>query len=85
MKYEIAYTNEAAKQLKKLPPIDAKRIARKIGTFAVDPRLHGYKKLDYYADYFRYRVGDYRVIYQIDDNVRIVEIVEVKRRNESTY
>lgn len=85
MKYQIAYTNEAAKQLKKLPSGDAKRIAKKIGSFAFDPRPYGYKKLDYYTDYFRFRVGDYRVIYQIDDNVKIVEIVEVKRRNESTY
>lgn len=85
MIYEIVYTSEATKQIRKLPPKDAKRIVGIIKSFESNPRPFGYKKLVGWSDFFRYRVGDYRIIYKIIDSVLTVTVVEVKRRNESTY
>ncbi len=83
--YKVVYSEEAVRQLQKIPKKFAAQIVKKLDTFAVNPRPNGYKKLDYYTEYFRFRIGNYRVIYQIDDKIRIVDIIEVKRRNESTY
>lgn len=85
MTYSIVYTELAQKQLKKIPKADAVRIVKKIQTFANDPRPHNYKKLEYHTEYFRFRIGNYRVIYQIADSELIVTIIEVRRRNEATY
>lgn len=85
MKYKIEILAEARKQIKKLQKRDLAIVSKKLEALSDDPRPYGYKKLEYYNEYFRIHAGRYRVIYQIADVVRIVTIVEVKIRNEKTY
>jgi mRNA-degrading endonuclease RelE of RelBE toxin-antitoxin system len=48
-----------------------------------NPSSHGVEKL--HANVHRVRVGDWRVIYVIDDDAQQVTVERVKRRNERTY
>ena len=85
MKYRVEISKQAEKQISKLPKHDQRKILDVIISLADNPRPHGYKKLEYYTEYFRYRVGNYRIIYQIQDKRLFIFVVEVKKRNESTY
>lgn len=60
---------------KKVVPL----IKTAIASLADDPRPYGYKKLKG-EDAYRIRVGDYRVIYEIDDGKIIVTVVSVGHR-----
>ncbi|HLA95206.1 MAG TPA: type II toxin-antitoxin system RelE/ParE family toxin [Pyrinomonadaceae bacterium] len=85
MTYHVEISKEADKQISKLPKRDQLKVLNAIISLADNPRPHGYKKLEYYNEYFRYRVGNYRIIYQIRDKELFVFVVEVKKRDESTY
>ena len=82
MTYQIEFTKGAVKQLKKLPVEIRERIDLKIQELAVNPRPDGVKKLETELSLYRIRVGDYRVIYQIQDDVLLVTIVKAKHRKE---
>jgi mRNA interferase RelE/StbE len=58
------------------------RIDRKILALAENPRPHGCKKLRGYKDQWRIRVGDWRVLYAVDDAVKLVSITRVAHRRE---
>ena len=49
---------------------------------AENPRPHGCKKLQGRKDQWRIRVGDYRVVYTIDDAKLLVEVTRVRHRDE---
>jgi mRNA interferase RelE/StbE len=58
------------------------RIDRKILGLADNPRPPGCKKLRGYRDQWRIRVGDWRVVYLIDDAAKLVTITRVAHRRE---
>jgi mRNA interferase RelE/StbE len=58
------------------------RIQTKIDDLAIEPRPNGVKKLKGEENSYRIRVGDYRVIYDIFDDVLLVSVVEVGHRSE---
>jgi mRNA interferase RelE/StbE len=70
--YRAALKASAKKELLRLPDPIATRILAKIKGLAEDPRPHGCKKLAGGADEWRIRVGDYRAICTIDDELREV-------------
>ena len=72
------------RQLDQIGEPDFGRIAQAILMLEYDPRPPGCRKLRG-LDGWRVRVGDWRVIYQVDDTARVVTIVEVRRRREDTY
>ena len=81
--YQILIKPSAKKELKKLSPFIATSIANKIDTLAADPRPAGCKKLvNNKEELWRVRVGDYRILYAIDDVVRIVDIQQIGHRRE---
>jgi mRNA interferase RelE/StbE len=80
-KYEVILSRTAQKQLNKLPPKIAKRLIEIIEKLAKEPRPHGYIKLTGVSLY-RIRIGDYRVIYNIEDEILTVFVVEVGKRGE---
>jgi len=55
----------------------------KIEALSVNPRLEGTKKLVGSDAAYRLRVGDYRVIYTIDDGIKIVQIDRVRHRKDA--
>ena len=74
----------AQRQLRRLPPGVAASLRGPILALALDPRPQGTQKLQG-ADYWRLRVGDLRIVFAIDDAARLVVILKVARRSESTY
>ncbi|MDZ7952912.1 type II toxin-antitoxin system RelE/ParE family toxin [Nostoc sp. DedQUE09] len=80
--YKIEFSNAAFKQLKKLPIKVRTRIQTKIDELADNPRPNGVVKLEDSDNGYRIRVGSYRVIYNIFDDVLIVSVVKVGHRQE---
>ena len=83
MKYTVEISAPVRKQMKRMPNSDKKKILDKIDSLSDDPRPYGYKKLFYYTDFFRVRVGNYRIIYTIQDEQLVVVIVEVTDRRDA--
>jgi mRNA interferase RelE/StbE len=81
MKYTVLIERYAQKQIMKLDRKIIPIIKASIAALADNPRPYGYKKLKG-EDAYRIRVGDYRVIYEIDDGKIIVTVVSVGHRKE---
>jgi len=81
MKYTVLIERYAQKQIMKLDKKIIPVIKAAIATLADNPRPYGYKKLKG-EDAYRIRVGDYRVIYEIDDGKIIVTVVSVGHRKD---
>lgn len=81
--YKITISNSAQKEIRKLSQIEAERIIRNIKLLSDEPRPSGCKKLVATKNSYRIRLGNYRVLYSIDDVIRIVEISAVKHRREA--
>jgi len=82
MSYRIEFLPSAARAFKKLDASVQSRIAPKIDALAADPRPHGAEKLSGQENRYRVRVGDYRIIYVINDGGRIVVIAVIGHRRE---
>lgn len=86
--YIVEFTNKAEKDLCKLPKQTISRILEKIDKLADEPRPSGYKKLtDFHVsnapdDLYRIRIGDYRVIYAIEEEIITITVVKVAHRKE---
>lgn len=81
MPYQLRITRSAAKELRKLPPGVQQRIRQAVRKLADDPRPPKCKKLQGRNDY-RVAVGDYRVIYEVDDSSRVVTVWRVGHRRD---
>jgi mRNA interferase RelE/StbE len=79
--YQLVIDRYAEKQLAKIPPPDFNRIVKAINELATDPRPNGYKKLTGRPGY-RIRIGNYRVIYLIEDKALKVFIIEIGNRRD---
>ena len=85
MKYRVEYTKTAVKQLKKMDKKIVSFILSYIEEKLVDcenPRLYGKALQGDLNDKWRYRIGDYRILAKIEDNVIVITIVEVGHRKE---
>ena len=72
-----------ARDLDRLPEPDHGRVIAALRELGENPRRQGVVKLQ--GNIHRYRVGNYRIIYSIDDTNRVVVVGAVRRRNEGTY
>ena len=81
-KYSLEIKPSAAKELDALDNALFARIDHKVLALAENPRPPGCKKLRGYKDLWRIRVGDWRVVYIIDDGARRVSITRVAHRRE---
>jgi mRNA interferase RelE/StbE len=79
MKYTVLIERYALKQLLKLDKKIIPVIKTAIASLADNPRPYGYKKLKG-EDAYRIRIGDYRVIYEINDDKIIITVVSVGHR-----
>ena len=80
--YAIDIKPSARRELEKLSDTLIARLLRKIEGLAINPRPPGCRKLRGYKDLWRVRVGEYRVIYIIDDDRKIVSITRIAHRRE---
>lgn len=81
MPYQIQIRKSAQKQLDQLPDDVADKLLDVIEALAENPRPQGFKKLQG-RDGYRIKKGDYRIIYDIYDNLLVVNVVAVGRRKE---
>ncbi len=80
--YKVKVVGAAKRQLKRLSKENQRRVLDKIEKLSLNPKPHGYKQLQVEESLFRARVGDYRVIYEIRDEVLIVLVLKVAHRRE---
>ncbi|OGQ36134.1 MAG: addiction module toxin RelE [Deltaproteobacteria bacterium RIFCSPHIGHO2_12_FULL_43_9] len=82
MIYKIDFTRAARKQFLGFPEQVQIRLEEKIDKLAKDPRPNGVEKLSGLENIYRIRIGKYRVIYNIQDEVLIVLVVKIGHRKE---
>ena len=81
--YSISINPSALKELIKLPKVMVKKAEKAINSLANNPRPVGVKKLkDTKEDLYRVRVGDYRIIYSIEDEIKIIDILRIGHRKD---
>ena len=81
--YKIELPKMGTKQLDKIPSEDYPSVSKAIQNLKDTPHPIGCKKL--FESLYRIRIGDYRVIYWIDDKGKTIIITKVERRKERTY
>ncbi len=81
MSYRLSILRSVNKRMEKLPAEDYERVDSAILALAEEPRPPGCVKLKGREDW-RIRVGDYRIVYDINDEQRVVEILNVAHRRE---
>jgi mRNA interferase RelE/StbE len=80
--YAVEVKSPARKELEALPDNVLVRVIRKLEALGRTPRPAGCKKLKGYKDHWRIRVGDWRVVYIIDDAAKIVSVTRIAHRRE---
>ena len=82
--YRVELAPAAQRQLRRLPPGQAAELRGPILALGLDPRRPGAAKVTG-SDFWRLRVGSLRIIFALDNASRLVIVLKVARRSESTY
>lgn len=80
-KYRIEIKRSAVKELNSIPQKEIGKILRKIKSLSSNPRPEGCTKLTNREDY-RIRVGNYRIVYSIHDDILLIIIIKIGHRKE---
>jgi mRNA interferase RelE/StbE len=79
--YKIFFKKSVEKDFKAIPQNELKKIIKRIGGLANDPRPQGCEKLTG-QDRYRLRQGRYRIVYSIQDNKLTIWVVKVGHRKD---
>ena len=79
--YSLEMKRSAARELRQVPPKDRGRVVARIRALATDPRPPGAEKLSGQERY-RVRQGDYRILYEIEDDVLRIMVVKIGHRRD---
>lgn len=82
MPYRINFAPAALRQFRKLPASAQKRLSPHIDALADNPRPHGVVKLSGSSDIYRVRVGNYRIVYEIQDVVLVILVLKIGNRRD---
>jgi len=82
LNYHVEVKRSAAKALKKIPKADQKRIADKIDSLAEDLPNPDTTKMKGNNPFHRIRVGEYRIIYEIQEDVLLILVVKIGHRKD---
>lgn len=80
--YEVYLKRSAERDLRRLSANTFQRIIRQIKDLAENPRPAGCRKITGSRNDWRIRIGDYRVVYEIDDKGKAVRVMQVRHRRE---
>ncbi|MFN9915661.1 MAG: type II toxin-antitoxin system RelE family toxin [Pirellulaceae bacterium] len=81
--YSLTIKSSAAKELHGVSDKQTlSRLIEKIKSLATQPRPSGSEKLAGRSNLYRVRQGSYRVIYSVDDQLRVVDVVKVGHRKD---
>jgi mRNA interferase RelE/StbE len=78
--YQVKFKSSAAKEFRKLPSKIKERIREAINQLTKNPLPSGVVKLKGDDRLFRIRIGKYRIVYEIDDSIKLVRITRVRHR-----
>ena len=81
--YEIEFRRSAEKDLRKIHSETVPRILEAIAALGSEPRPVGARKLSGVENNYRFRIGNYRVLYSISDRLLVVSIEHVRHRGEA--
>jgi mRNA interferase RelE/StbE len=82
LRYTVELTTAAARQLRKIEPGMRRRLLLALRDLEMDPRPHGCRKLAGYDDAWRVRVGDFRILYEVNDMVLTVTVFRLGNRRD---
>ncbi|MAD41600.1 MAG: type II toxin-antitoxin system mRNA interferase toxin, RelE/StbE family [Arcobacter sp.] len=81
--YKIKWKLSAKKEFKKIDKSEIKKIFTSIEKLSNDPFPSSYKKILGTESIYRIKIGNYRVIYSIEKDALIIEIIRVRHRKEA--
>lgn len=81
-RYNLLISQSAEKTLKKLPTKEVSRVVAAIEKLAIDPRPQGCRKLSGEASAYRVRVGVYRIIYEVEDQILRILVLKIGHRKD---
>lgn len=79
-KYKVTFKKSVARDFRSIPKQDVQRILKRIDELAIDPRAIGCIKLSG-QEYYRARVGLYRIVYEIRDVNLLIQVIKIGRRS----
>ena len=79
--YKVIFTKSVKKDFRKIPKLEVSKILNEIAYLAKKPRSSKTKKLKG-EKLYRLRVGNYRVIYDIQDNLMLIFVVKLGHRSD---
>jgi len=80
MMFNIRYSNGSKKFLRKADKVLVKRVIEKIEKLREDPIIHDTKTVEGSKGLFRVRVGDYRILYEVDYRNNLIGIIKIDKR-----
>jgi mRNA interferase RelE/StbE len=80
--YQVILAKRVRKSIDNIPNPYYTQIEKHIDELRYNPRPNGYRKLEGHEDLFRIRVGVYRIIYSIEDNILRIEVLKVAHRKD---
>lgn len=82
LKYSITFAKSARREIEILDSQLTENILKKIESLTFTPRPRGRKKLEGEEYLWRIRLGDYRVVYYINDREKLIDIVRIRHRKD---
>ena len=80
--YKTFIKKSVEKQLLQISSVYYKSIREKIDELGENPRPNGFRKLEGTINKYRVRVGQYRIIYSIDDDILTIEVINIGHRKD---
>lgn len=83
VEYVVTFARSARRELEGFPRSVVTRVVTRIESLGISPRPASCRKLQGTGALYRIRIGDYRVIYSVDDEKRVVDVVAVRHRGDA--
>lgn len=81
--FDVEYSNQAKKFLKNTDKIFVKRLLEKIEVLREKPIIHDSKMVEGYKEkLYRVRIGNYRILYEVDYKNNMIGIVKIDKRQK---
>ena len=81
--HEVYVERRAERELRRLSTGDFTRVVAGIKALSENPRPAGCRKIAHSSSDWRIRIGDYRIIYEIDDRAKAVRVMHVRHRSKA--
>ena len=80
--YKIEWKQSAKKELKKLKKAVIPRIIKVVESLSINPHPTGSRKLQGSEHLYRVRLGDYRIVYSVENKILLIEIIRIGHRKD---